>query len=99
MPSRKSGSSETAPDSQRSSLRRLSSIASFQALFSRRRSNNVSDASVTASSSNLSLLSTIANAPEPASKGASTDNAKDEDSVPDLPPRPQPVLQSSRRSS
>ena len=111
MPSRKSGSSDTAPDSRRSSLHRFSSIASFQALFTRRRSNNASsEASAAASSSNLSLLSTIANAPEPQCAVASTNASQDEDSITALPQRPQPQpqphaapsqprQQTSRRSS
>lgn len=72
MPSRKSDSSETGPlqvaqpDTRRTALRRLSSIASFQSLFARRRSNNGTDATTASSSSNISLTSsTIANAPEP----------------------------------
>ncbi|KAK3703687.1 hypothetical protein LTR37_014265 [Vermiconidia calcicola] len=93
MPSRKSGSSDAPSESRRTSLRRLSSIASFQTLFNRRRSNNTEHAAAS-SSSNLSLSSTIANAPEPA---AST--PQDEDSVPDLPPPPQPTHLPPRRSS
>jgi hypothetical protein len=69
MPSGKSESGEApGSESRRSSLRRLSSIASFQALnpFSRRRSNATSDS--TATSSTLSLAST-------ANTNANTNNA------------------------
>ncbi|KAK6439005.1 hypothetical protein LTR95_004791 [Oleoguttula sp. CCFEE 5521] len=59
MPSRKSQSSDIPPptDSRRSSMKRLSSIASLHALnpFHRRRSNNASDTSHASSSSNVSL--------------------------------------------
>lgn len=62
MPSRKSQSSDAAPSSasRRSSMQRLSSIASFQQLnpFNRRRSNNATD-NTTASSSNVSLPPSI----------------------------------------
>ncbi|KAK3691319.1 hypothetical protein LTR37_018680 [Vermiconidia calcicola] len=94
MPSRKSGSSDAPSESRRTSLRRLSSIASFQTLFNRRRSNNTEHAAAASSSSNLSLSSTIANAPEPAAN-----TPQDEDSVPDLPPPPQPTHLPPRRGS
>ncbi|OQO01356.1 hypothetical protein B0A48_12911 [Cryoendolithus antarcticus] len=59
MPSRKSQSSDVPPptDSRRSSMKRLSSIASLHALnpFHRRRSNNASDISHASSSSDVSL--------------------------------------------
>ncbi|KAF7187842.1 hypothetical protein HII31_10742 [Pseudocercospora fuligena] len=92
MPSAKSRSSEaTQPDSgsRRSSLRRLSSIASFQTLnpFNRRRSNNVTDSPSTAS--NLSLTSTIGNVPprnkEYSSSSGIFDDGGDVDKVPPLP--------------
>ena len=100
MPTRKSGSSEAQPDSRRTSLRRLSSIASFQTLFTRRRSNNNTDRTAASSSSNLSLSSTAANAPEP-SKLVETCASKlqKEDSVQQLPPPPEQTHPSSRRSS
>ncbi|KAF2167005.1 hypothetical protein M409DRAFT_54224 [Zasmidium cellare ATCC 36951] len=72
MPSRKSDSSETKAESRRSSLRRLSSIASFHTLnpFTRRRSNN-NVTGISSSTSNASLSSsTLAHPP---------DNAKDKD--------------------
>nr|OQO30952.1 hypothetical protein B0A51_01757 [Rachicladosporium sp. CCFEE 5018] len=59
MPSRKSQSSDVPPttDSRRSSMKRLSSIASLHALnpFHRRRSNKASDISHASSSSDVSL--------------------------------------------
>ncbi|UJO19830.1 uncharacterized protein CLAFUR5_10006 [Fulvia fulva] len=69
MPSRKadSESSATKSDIRRTSLRRLSSIASLHSLnpFHRRRSNNNTLADTPATStSNLSLISTVVNAPE-----------------------------------
>ncbi|KAK4493655.1 hypothetical protein PRZ48_014840 [Zasmidium cellare] len=66
MPSRKSDSSETKAESRRSSLRRLSSIASFHTLnpFNRRRSNN-NVTGTPSSASNASLSSsTLASPPE-----------------------------------
>lgn len=65
MPSRNIDSHETASasDSRRDSLRRLSSLASLQALnpFARRRSHNTENSLAASSSSNLSLASTLNN--------------------------------------
>ena len=101
MPTRKSGSSETTTqsDSRRSSLRRLSSIASFQTLFSRRRSNNATDHTAASSSSTLSLASTTGHAPVPSSfLNISTNSLQAEDTVSDLPP-PLATHHPARRSS
>lgn len=105
MPSRKSGSSDAvAPDSaRRSSLRRLSSIASFGTLFSRRRSNNASE-HTPSSASTLSLTSsTISNPPIPNQRLSSSSHnlLQLEEAIPEIPPLP-PTAQTdwpSRRSS
>ena len=104
MPSRKSGSSETTlADSRRTSLRRLSSIASFPTLFNRRRPNNTTDHTGQSPSSNLSLSSsTVANAPDAGSTDFSTSTRsllQHEDSISDLPSHPLPTQLPSRRSS
>ncbi|KAK5107859.1 hypothetical protein LTR62_000619 [Meristemomyces frigidus] len=69
MPFSKGNTNEVSPgESLRTSMRRLSSIASFQALnpFARRRSDNHTlDSTAASSSSNLSLSSTTLNAPQP----------------------------------
>lgn len=57
MPAPQSGSGDTAPDSRRASLRRLSSIASLTNFFGRRRSTNITAHTSASSSSNLSLSS------------------------------------------
>ncbi len=99
MPSRKSGSSEiTQSDSRRSSLRRLSSIASFQALFTKRRSNHATDSTVASSSSNLSLASTATNAADLTSPLNASQQSLDDDTLTDLP-QPPAVHQATRRSS
>ncbi|KAK3679139.1 hypothetical protein LTR78_000700 [Recurvomyces mirabilis] len=100
-------SSENAPaDSRRSSMRRLSSIASFQALnpFSRRRSNNKTDTSTAGSStSNLSLSSTTVNPPQPTYLPASSSSqhlsTHDELNESTLPIPPVPATLASKRSS
>lgn len=101
MPSRKNDSSDSQTASRRGSLRRLSSIASFQALFSRRRSNNVTDPTANSSSSNLSLSSsTIANAPEPVIEAAAShSNKQDEDTLGELPHPPMQNQFPAKRSS
>lgn len=66
MPSRTSETGDSQTATRRSSLRRLSSIASFQTLFTRRRSRNDTDQTANSSSSNLSMSSITANPPEPA---------------------------------
>nr|POF04280.1 hypothetical protein CFP56_22035 [Quercus suber] len=77
MPRKSGGSEAPSETSARTSLRRLSSIASFQALnpFARRRSNNTTtDNNV--SESTASLSSTTENAPQPSSDlSASTSNS------------------------
>jgi len=98
MPSRKSESSETQAESRRTSLHRLSSIASFQALnpFSRRRSNHDAETSTAGSSaSNLSLTSTSANAPVP----HKTEPFSNHDELTALPIPPVPTSAAPRRSS
>jgi hypothetical protein len=70
MPSRKSESGDGPPSSsRRSSMRRLSSIASFYALnpFHRRRSNNTDASTAASSTSNLSLASSSTQPPKPSS--------------------------------
>ncbi|KAK4570537.1 hypothetical protein LTR86_002617 [Recurvomyces mirabilis] len=107
MPSSKSDLNENAPpDSIRSSMRRLSSIASFQALnpFSRRRSNNNTDTSTAGSStSNLSLSSTTVNPPQPTHLPASSSSqhlsTHDELTESVLPIPPVPANLASTRSS
>ena len=101
MPSRKSGSSEaTLSDSRRTSLRRLSSIASFQNLFIRRRSNNATDQTANSSSSNLSVTSTTVNAPGPTKKyNGSTSESEQGDTVTELPLPPLASQAPARRSS
>ena len=84
MPSRKSNSSETHSESHRSSLRRLSSIASFQALFNRRK-GNATDSTAASSSSNLSLsLSCTATEP-PGSSTTAASHLQQDDSLTELP--------------
>lgn len=104
MPSRKSDASSEATlsnTSRRTSLRRLSSIASLQTLFTRRRSQHVAEHPVTSSSSDLSLASsTVANAPIPENSACSTaDLTQQADSLTDLPVAPPPTHPSTRRSS
>ncbi|KXS98630.1 hypothetical protein AC578_10067 [Pseudocercospora eumusae] len=106
MPSAKSRSSEaTQPDSgsRRSSLRRLSSIASLQTLnpFNRRRSNNVTDSPSTAS--NPSLTSTTGNVNVPVLNKDSSSSGIFDDAgaghLDKLPPLPSKQEISSRRNS
>ncbi|KAK3075112.1 hypothetical protein LTR53_001866 [Teratosphaeriaceae sp. CCFEE 6253] len=102
MPFRKSESSDAGSDSQRRSLQRLSSMASFQALnpFARRRSNKTSESTANSSSSNLSLSSTANNAPQPPHIWASTSPLLPaDDELTALPIPPVPSHFPSRRSS
>ncbi|KAK3110954.1 hypothetical protein LTR53_014239 [Teratosphaeriaceae sp. CCFEE 6253] len=102
MPFRKSESSDAGSDSQRRSLQRLSSMASFQALnpFARRRSNKTSESTANSSSSNLSLSSTANNAPQPPHIWASTSPLPPaDDELTALPIPPVPSHFPSRRSS
>ena len=104
MPSRKSDASSDAAlsnPSRRTSLRRLSSIASLQNLFTRRRSQHVADPAVASSSSDLSLASsTLANASIPEHSACSTaDRLQQVDSLTELPVAPPPSHLSTRRSS
>lgn len=101
MPSRKSDSSETKAESRRSSLRRLSSIASFHTLnpFTRRRSNN-NVTSTPSSASNASLSSTLANAPEN-TKDKDVNSSRiftEHDHIEAVPPPPAQLPYPSRRS-
>lgn len=99
MPSRKSNSSETQAESRRSSLRRLSSIASFQTLFTRRKGNQTTDNTAASSSSNLSLsLSCTANEASGPSTAA-TSHLQHEDSLEELPQCSAASRLSSQRGS
>jgi hypothetical protein len=104
MPSRKSNASDAAlsTSSRRSSLKRLSSIASLQNLFTRRRSQNVtehhtaisssSDLSASASSSSVDTTLRFS--------GLNTNLANnDEDRVGELPAAPPATHSSNRRAS
>ncbi|USW55802.1 hypothetical protein Slin15195_G091210 [Septoria linicola] len=97
MPSRKSHAHETPPEPRRGSLRRLSSIASFHTLnlFNRRRSNNV-DNSPSTTASNVSLSSTLANAPDRHKDFNQSDISSESDARDRVPPLP---TLSTRRSS
>lgn len=104
MPSRKSDTTEAShTESHRSSLRRFSSIASFQALnpFNRRRSTN-NDNTIVSSSSTLSLSSSTNAASKPNQKLASSSSSghfPSDDDLTALPLPPVPGLTTSRRSS
>lgn len=104
MPSRKSDTTETSQnESHRSSLRRFSSIASFQALnpFSRRRSTN-NDSTIVSSTSTLSLSSSTNATSKPSQKVASSSSSgqfPSDDDLTALPVPPVPGLSTSRRSS
>ena len=103
MPLRKGESSEASHESRRTSLRRLSSIASIQALnpFTKRRSNNATDSTVGSSTSNLSLSSTI-NSPQQQQQGLQHSSSRSFPSDEDIAARPIPPVSSQlqpRRSS
>ena len=98
MPSRRNQAEETPPETRRSSMRRLSSIASLQTLmnpFNRRRSNFENSPSATTSNISLSS-STVANAPDRTRELNRSDISAESDGIDRVPPLP--VL-SSRRSS
>lgn len=97
MPSRKSTSSEAQPESRKSSLRRLSSIASFQTLFARRKGTNATDHTATSSSSNLSLSLSCTTNDTTGPSTAATSNLQHEDSIAELPSTSSAL--SSKRSS
>ena len=83
MPSRRSDASDGPSASRRTSLRRLSSIASLQTFFSRRKSHNTDD-TLSSSLSNLSLSSsTIVNPPQ-----STVESSQHNDAVKELPPLP-----------
>lgn len=94
MLARKSQSHETPPESRRSSLRRLSSIASLQSLmhqFNRRRSNNTStnpEHSPSTATSILSLSSIAANAPDRKRDGNKSEFSGESDGFDHAPPVP-----------
>ncbi|KAK4547551.1 hypothetical protein LTR36_000508 [Oleoguttula mirabilis] len=95
---------ETPTDSRRDPLRRLSSLASLQALnpFARRRSHHIDSSTATSSTSNLSLSSTIVNnAPQTHQMSASSFSRlrPSEDEITALPIPPVPSSIASRRSS
>ncbi|CAK3820542.1 Hypothetical predicted protein [Lecanosticta acicola] len=100
MPSRKSDSSETKAESRRTSLRRLGSIASLQTLnpFNRRRSNNTATDSP-ASTSNLSLSSTAANAPSSNKTPPSSQKSIGPETVPEVPALPGESQAAARKAS
>lgn len=99
MPSRKSNSSETQPESRRSSLRRLSSIASFQTLFARRKGNTAADNTAASSSSNLSLSLSCATNDTSGQSTAATSHLPREDSIAALPQPTAASRLSSKRNS
>ncbi|KAF2210217.1 hypothetical protein CERZMDRAFT_99630 [Cercospora zeae-maydis SCOH1-5] len=97
-PPRKNPSHHSHPEPRRSSLRRLSSIASLHTLnpFNRRRSNNNVEHSPSTTTSNVSLCSTMANASDHHKDVNTSDISTASDKVDQVPPLP--VL-SLRRSS
>ena len=104
MPSRKSETSETHTDSRRESLRRLSSLASLQALinpFARRRSNQTDASTAASSTSNLSISSTAANAPQihKCSLISSSPLFPIQDELTEVPVPPVPTYTASRHGS
>lgn len=104
MPARKSDSSDTKAESRRSSLRRLSSIASLHTLnpFARRRSGNTNLTGTPSSTSNASLSSsTLANPPESHSHKdfKSSQIFSEHDNIEAVPPPPAQPQYPSRRTS
>lgn len=104
MPSRKSNASSDATlssDSRRTSLRRLSSIASLQNLFSRRRSHHSTDHhAAVSSSSDLSASSSTVDTTLKVSLGSQPNlQNHEQDDLGELPTAPPPTHSNNRRSS
>ena len=104
MPSRKSNASDAtlSSSSRRSSLRRLSSIASFQNLFTRRRSQNVTDNHTAVSSSSDLSASACSSSVDTTLKLFGPNSSllnNDQDQLGELPAAPPPTHSSNRRSS
>ena len=104
MPSRKSNASDAtlSSSSRRSSLRRLSSIASFQNLFTRRRSQKVTENHTAVSSSSDLSASASSSSVDTTLKlfgpNSSLPN-NDQDQLGELPAAPPPTHSNNRRSS
>ncbi|GIZ38528.1 hypothetical protein CKM354_000194400 [Cercospora kikuchii] len=96
MPSRKSHPTETHQEPRRSSLRRLSSIASLHTLnpFNRRRSNNIENSPST-TTSNVSLSSIWANASDRQKDMNTSDISSESDKFDQVPPLPALSLRKS----
>ena len=101
MPSRKGQSSDDYSTNRRSSLRRLSSIASLHSLnpFARRRSNNATDPTTPLSSSTVSTSSATAAASERSKDFSLRHNIDNPDQRTIGPPPPSNNVLPTRRSS